>query len=350
MILVTIFPAFAADDGIYRPVDYEVGKPIVDSATGIITYSYEFDVTPRLNSYFDDVYNSSDLTDSVRVYPPVGTKKITIRTYPLGVYGYSNSNWPKDRGVVDVRDFKSYSQFELSATFHVTYGMIMQPAGKTEVRSFWSVYCYDDSGWYTGTIQSTTSVKSFDVQSSNTIGYSYDCGGIIELPEGTSYILPCCISSVYSPGTTAAVSYDISVTDLRLDFSIDSFVENSLAMQAIKEQLLLQYGSLENINDVLGDTFDSLFGSDYEGKDEVEQNKQNSETTVEDIEDAIGRLEAIESDISGLTYDSLTSFLRTRPWNLVKDLVSPIMDWGQSGIIMLLVVSLVNLSVILLGR
>ena len=349
-MLVTVFPAYAADDGIYSPADYENGKPVSDPQTGLITYHYVFDATPRLRYYLNGNLKDDVLADEYTAYPPAGSTSVGVRYFPLGVAGASNSPIPSNKGVIDVTDFKQYSKFTLSTSFDIEWTFVRPAEGTLDMRGFWAVYCYDGNGWYTGTVQSATTSQKLDVSPGMTSGLNYQVTGEITLPAGTAYILPMAYTNCYVDSTWQDATFICRPRMFALDFTIDSVLENSLSIQVIKDQLMLQYAAMEDMKDILGDTYDSLFGSDYSDKDEVEQNKKDSETTVEDIEQAIDILENYQESIPIGSHDVINSFLQSKPWKSIGQLVSPIMECNQFAVVMLAIVSLMNLSIILIGR
>lgn len=360
-LILCVTPAFASEDGIYDPADYEVGSPQVDSSTGKITYTYEFGVTPRINSYYDDVYNSSDVTaDTIVLRPPIDTKKVSYRTYPLGVYGNPYGQWPADRGVVDVRDFKAYSQFTLSATFDVSLAFIMMQSGVFEMRSFWDVICYDASGQNIGLIRSDTTSLKYTIEDSWSSGTTYTAGGVIQLPEGTAYILPTCMNSIYVPSLVSESRFEIRAHDLKLEFSIDSVLENTLTMQVIKNQLSDISEGIQDTNDKLDDTNDKLDDANNKLDDIISgspEDMQDAEQSASDLQQEIDSFESIMEDLEQYekidqvwSADVLTYFINGKGYLWVKDLISPLLNWSPYSTIMLTILALVNLSLILFGR
>lgn len=344
-LVLCVTPAFAAEDGIYRPADYEVGKPVTD-AHGVITYHYSFGVTPLVRTYFTDIFDSELYTSEFEIIPPSGVQKTAVRVFPLGVYGNTNSPWPVGRGVVDVRDFKAYSQFDLAATFDVSVTWPSPNNGTLSVRHYWFVQCYDDTGYPTGLIKSQTFDESFNINNSGAGGHSITCGGVIQLPENTAYILPSVYLVLYAPPASGNHRYIVRTTDLYMSFSIDSVLENTQTMQTMKDQLQQMNDKLDDTNEKL----DDILNGSPEDNQTAADSSQNVENKVNDYYSIMRELEQYEKIESQWGVEVLANFLNSDAYWKFQDLLSPLLNWPSYSTLMLTILALVNLSIILFGR
>lgn len=344
-LMLCVTPAFAAEDGIYVPADYLNGSPIVD-AHGVITYHYNFKTTPLIRSYFTDVFDQDFYSHDATLHPPEGTMKTAFRVFPLGVYGNTNQPWPTNRGVIDVRDFKAYSQFELAATFDVLMTFVYPVNGTITLRWYWFVQCYDSSGWPTGLIRSTTYDKNFDITNAGTTGTSVTAGGVLQLPENTSYILPSCYIVLNSPPLSESSYYNVSAYDLNMSFSIDSVLENTLTMQTMKDQLGDISSGIGNLGDKLDDIFNGTPEQNQQAGETVDRFEEH-EKDFDSILDQLNDYEHLDISWSGSV---LANFVASNAYLYFKDLFSPILNWTPYVNNLLAVLAFVNLSVILFGR
>ena len=342
-LVLCVIPAFASQDGIYIPADYVSGKPVVD-AHGVITYHYSFNVTPLIRISFTDTLHSQHLAYEVDITVPEGVQKTTFRVFPLGVYVESNKPWATNRGVIDVRDFKAYSQFDLAATFDVGITWPSPDTGTITYRHYWYVQCYDDAGYPTGVIRSTTVEENFDPVGAG--GKTITCGGTLQLPENTSYILPSAYLVLYGPPASGSHRYIIRTDDLFMSFSIDSVLENTQTMDAIEKQLNAIGGQLDDLQS----SIDNIYEGSEDDKQAAEDSASNVGSQVNDYYSIMRELEQYEHIDQEWSATILANFLNSDGYLKVKDLMSPLLNWGPYNTIMLTILALVNLSVILFGR
>lgn len=346
VVALSVFPAFASEDGIYKPFDYQTGEVIMGE-NGFVTHKFAFDVPPLMRYYINnELQDDVPTTDEVNIAPPAGTMSVAVRTYPLGVSASNNKPWPAERGVIDVREFKQYAQFTLTAEFDIEWTFVYPPIGTITLRGIWYVYCYDDSGWYTGTITSTATSENIDITNGGTTGKHYISEGLLTLPEGTAYILPLCLTTCYTPPTNEESYFICRPKSFGLSLSYNYILENSSSMNTIKNLL----GDVSSGIGDLNDKFDEMFNGNDEGNQMAQGSANNVGNSSADLKEIMAQLEQYEHIDQDWSRNYLANFLSSSGYLRLQDLISPILNWSQYVTILLTILALTNLSLILFGR
>lgn len=341
VLLCSIFVPAMAVSNVYQPKDY-ISRIEYEGNNEIVYYN--FDVAP----YFSVRNQASGVATndfgSVFIENVNSQKPYVFRIYPLGqnfVPGSSISS-----GVIDIRDFKSKAvfNFEASVNFNIQYAYKTMAAGTTNFYFLSSVYfCfYDADGGFISQVSSSDIRYDVKLISALLEGtgeeYVLDISAPMQIPENAVYMAPCILSYLYPPDQNA----DHLIT--RIDCDTQGF-----HLFVSKNLLIEQSETLEAINDKADDL---IYGTPEQNQAAQDaQNKADSfQSEVEagqELEE--GWLQDFDESSDSLN-NTITGFINGKGFTQLSALVSPIMSWENTGVIMMLLIAFINMSIILFGR
>lgn len=341
-----VFPAFAEVRDIFYPKDYIYSYDFDGINASVV---YFFDTTPLLSVLDRGSGNSLSNLGSVSV-SNLSSPSYVFRAFPLGLFNNPTQDDPS--GVVDVTDFKSKAVFDLSGvlTFDVQYAYYGTAA--YESLAYFNTYTYvsfyDELGGFISSKQSD--VHRHDLEFSipengdEKIGFAIplDVKFSLDIPDNAVYMMPCILSYFYPP-TDEMGHFITDVTASTNDFIIQAeknvVIENSETMNAIKDKL----GDLNN-------KVDTIVNGTPEQNQIAQENSELLEEYQTEMDDIFHRLDQFDHVDTASAMGAIQNFIDEDGWKDVRELISPILDWEHTVTIMLIVLSLINLSIILFGR
>lgn len=272
-----------------------------------------------------------------------------FRIYPLGeafVPGNSIRS-----GVIEIADFKSNAVFEVKQCidFTINYEYSKEADGDTSLYFETTAYaCFYDSE-LNFISQITSSLTRTDItltgsDPNENYGYNVilDVDMPLVIPENAVYMVPCILSYLYPPTHDAPHMInlmDTNVRELYVQISKNLLVDQSDTLNAIDDQL----GDLNDKADSILNGNEHQQGLAQDGSEKVEQNQQTMDEVLASLED----YEQLDAN-TGM--EAIRDFLEEDGWRDVEELLRPLLQWEPTVTIMLIVLSLINLSVILFGR
>ena len=330
---------------VYQPKDY-ISRIEYEGNDEIVYYN--FDVDPYYSVRNEANGSTTNDYGSVSIENVISQKRYVFRIYPLGnnfVPGSSISG-----GVIDIRDFKSKAvfNFEVSVNFNIQYAYKTMAAGTTNFYFLSSVYfCfYDADGGFIS--QVTSSDIRYDVKLISALlegtgeEYVLDISAPMQIPENAVYMAPCILSYLYPPDQNAdhlITRMDCDTKGFHLFVSKNLLIEQSETLQAVEDQL----GDLNDKADTMINGSQQQQNQAQDGSEKVEQNQQ-------EMDDILGQLDEYEKIDNTTAMEAIRNFLKENGWLDVREILGPLIDWGPTITIMLIVLSLINLSIILFGR
>lgn len=299
--------------------------------------------------------------DYVRLSPnPDITTPFYFTAFPLGARstgGPPLSNSASGQIAIDVSDFKSLAtmtymsniQLELDISYFAYASAIDE---RLVVGVDWLFMAYGESGNYIGSIdrhQESISVTLQDVYSDGT-SYIYDLPIDMDLvfsdfAETVSYIVPSCavtVSTTYDEPDLTVSYIQFSCDGFTISARTDMLLKDSLTLQAIEDQL----GDLNDKTDTL-----------INGTPEQNQAAQDAKDEVLDFRDEAERIEDEQNNLLQNAEEALDDMLLVvdeaingAGWGLLSRLLTPVMDFKYTGILMLLAIAFINMSIIMFGR
>lgn len=364
LICTVSMPVLAADDGIYSLSD--AGVTYRSSGNNIlITYGFGNNCAPYYRAYINDVlYDDGDgptfdLTSANHVSDPM---KFAFYFNP---FGYSTGKF-MTKGFVDISDLKTYSSFDMSSKIYIDMGAA-NIEDSLSFRGFYLFYFYDENLKYITHV--TGDVNTYH-PGSLTEQYELLLSGTVNVPAGARYLAIEARAVIETGGLYSGGTLYFTHEGTYLTVSIDSILENSLAMQDIKSAL----GDIKNsIDGGFADLDESINKGNQavidkiedviEGKDEwanQSQDRHNEQQELEDKADDV--MDSIDdgTDLDKILPDNaqtqedlentITNWKGTNAWQQWKYILSPLMNDASIGQIMLMLVAFINISVLLIGR
>lgn len=276
--------------------------------------------------------------------------------YPLGKYctgGPPLSNVASGGIAIDVTDFRSEAVLDIYTNFTVNLDLGYDSATDAQydneyyhVSVAWSFNRYNASGSYLGSIDSGSTFVNLDLQDCPEY-YVYDCsvGAYCPLshPNDTvAYIVP-----------TASVTLTCTGENDRIDVRSLSFAFDSFTLSTRTDMLLKESKTLEAIEDQLGslnDKADTIINGDQQQQDSAQDGSENVQQNQQQMDDILAQLDDYEKMDTTSAMVAIKNFLDEDGWNDVREVIGPVIDWSHTVTIMLIVLSLINLSIILFGR
>lgn len=352
MVLVAslTIPASAVSWTVLSPVDYISDTYYEGNIRNVV---FDFDRTPYIQCYYNgrslSSYGSIRWVDTDGVGPAA-----RLSVFPLGAYsagGPPLSNSSSGAIAIDITDCRPNAALTLSSKFAVqldlNYDAYDQYIDETFVVSgYWSFQTYSESGSYLGTVSSSQFsefIRLQDVDENYTFHLPLDLNLIVsELPTTRVYLVP--ILSVNLALVEDAANIVVNYAEfLCYDFTIstqtDMLLEESLTLRAID-------GKLGDLNDKA----DTIINGTQEQQEAGQNALDKAEEQEREFDEIMDQLEEYEKIDSGSVSAVIQEFVYSNGWLYVKDLLSPLLDWGPTATIMLIVLALVNISVILFGR
>lgn len=333
IVLCSIFvPAYAAAV-VLKPIDYANGMS--PTTEGTMLYSFRFKSTP----YFE-CFNGSTLalqtSGSLEWYPVGGNDFYRISISPLGNTLYNGT-------VIDVSDFKT------GAVLDVAFSALLELDLKSEgssgltyiARSQMLLYWFDKDMNLIKTENCGTVEKSFTHGEADAwlLQNSYD----MSILDDAAYVSPRFITQIYKPDAGDILRVR-SAENIFLDVVVekDDVNADSLLLENIEKQL-----------DDLNDKADELIN----GTPEQNQAAQDAQNKVDSFQSEVNGSQELEKEwledfdeSSDILNDNITGFVDGKGFTQLSALVSPIMTWASTGVIMMLLIAFINMSIILFGR
>lgn len=379
LIASLVIPVNAVSWTVVNPADHITETRRED---GIDYVSYDFNTSPLIN-YSLSGYPDADLVGSA--YSSVSLEidhtyrlPLKLKVYPLGkVYspGYGLTSPYSGQIAIDASDFKPNAALTVNANIYLHLDFFYTSAvwaSRSDVvgGSIQAVfYEYDANGNYLSKIS--------DLYSFQLVLSPQDGTATVQLPYqktlslssmngGTRYIVP-----YFSVGMSAP--QDVDDIDLRqVDFSSEAFyistqtdmlLKDSMTLEAIEKQLEdlndktdSTNEKLDDLNDQLGDLNDKA-DTVISGTPGMQQNADDASNFAQDQYEELNRVEELEKEYlddyeasSDVLNDKVSLFVDGVGFTQLTALVTPIMNWNYSGLIMLLVIAFINMSVIMFGR
>lgn len=355
-------PAKAATWTTLNPVDY------IDAVYTEGNYRYvryDFQRTPLISTPNGNT-NGSFLQLKPSVDNPL---KQQFLVYPLGTKfsGGPPLSSSSFNVAIAVSDFKSNAALTVSSSLELSLGVSYTAYSqfieeKLVIDVLWSFAGYGGSGNYLGSIESTDYLTNktlqdvyVDEQYSLIVPVNMTISPL-SFEEKVYYIVPYVSLTYHVINDHEDICIDywrLSCDDFSITTRIDMLYEQSLTMQKIEDQIGDLGDKLDNVDDQLGDLNDKadtiINGNDHQlnnaqdGSEKVEQNQDTMDDVLADL-DEYDKLDAT----TGM--EAIQNFLDQDGWLDVRELISPLLEWGPTVTIMLIVLSLINLSVILFGR
>lgn len=298
--------------------------------------------------------------------------------FPLGKkYSPASALTSVDSGqiAVDVHDFKPSAAVTVNVNFYLHIDYVYDTAvdwsryDTVGFTCYLRFYEYDGNGKPTAmqvkivegtydlspqSTQATLSVpiqKTFELSSMN---------------ENTRYIVPYFYLSTYSNFDVADIelrNVGVSLKGFYIQTQTDMIMKDSLTLEAIEKHLEdlndktdSTNEKLDDLNDQLGDLNDKA-DTVISGTPGMQQNADDASNFAQDQNEEANRVEELEKEYlddyeasSDALNDKVSLFVDGVGFTQLTALVTPIMNWKYSGLIMLLVIAFINMSVIMFGR
>lgn len=328
-------PALAAVP-VLRPSDYITDIYHPDEYTLITSFRYPLQPLYKLyrnETHVADFYDGMDW-----YYNGSDTTSYRVRYYPLG---YVPSTTSANGAVVDLSDFKSQSVIRMSYTIQLQLEFSLGGNDKLTFDTNAAVYAY----WYDADFRYVSTTTSGVIASTFSYGDPIDCWVVqnsfdMQIPANAAYFCPVVNCRITDPDTgnilsiasTDGTYFDMSVTK-------DVVLDNSETSHRIEDEL-------EDLND----NMDELVNGTPEQQEDYKDRENQMQDIDEGLNSAMAQLEALENVDTSSAYKAMKGFLDEDGWKDIKVLIEPIFQWSDYITIMLIVLSLVNLSVILFGR
>lgn len=313
------------------------------------TINYYFDTAPYLSLRENSSGNLTQGYNTVSIHGVQYYETYVFRVYPLGESFVPGRNITSS--VIDVSDFKSRAVFNLSCDIEFLASYSCQPfaSGDTSFyfRSTAYVCFYDINGTYidqitTGAVRTDVVIEDIGNVEQNNTTFVLNVDIPLQIPEGAVYMAPCVLSYMYPPDYEAPHSISLlTASSNRFIMTADKnlLVENSETLQAIEDQL----GDLNDKADTIINGTDDQLNNAQDGSEQVQQNQQ-------EMDDILAQLDDYEKFDPTPAMQAIQSFLEEDGWQDVREVIAPVIDWAPTVTIMLIILSLINLSVILFGR
>lgn len=290
----------------------------------------------------DSTYISAkDLTTNVAtngsgsVYINDFTSNYVFRIYPLGD-SFTPGN--KNTGtLIDIADLIDNAIIELTynMVFDIQFLKYSGAYGTSELHFSTSAYAcfYDKDGNPVG--QDVENVKEFVILE-NPDGVTEDSMTFnpgtfrfaLSIPEDAVYMAPCYLMYIYPPD-----SHD-PIYIKNLTATCDGF-----RISTVKNMMLEQNQKLDTI---INGTDDQLNDA-QDGSEKVEHDQQ-------EMDDILAQLDDYEKLDTITAMEAIKNFLDEDGWKDAREVIGPVIDWAPTVTIMLIILSLINLSIILFGR
>lgn len=345
LVASLIIPAQAANNVLY-PKDYILYTKYEGN---IETISYYFDVSPylsvmeRINGH---LYTGFNFVDINGVY---SEDTYIFRVYPLGqafTPGAFNNGT-----LIDIGDFKSRAIIKLTCDLEFYVHIEAQPFASGDSTCYFEstpyVCFYDKDGNFVDWTLADVERKEIVIEDIGNVEQSLqkfplDVEIPLQIPDGAAYMAPCVLSYFYPPETEAPHSIGFLRANcnrfiLRADKSI--LLEQSETLKAVEEQL----GDLN-------DKADTIINGDQQQQDSAQDGSENVQQNQQHMDDILAQLDDYEKMDTTSAMEAIKNFLDEDGWNDVREVIGPVIDWSPTVTIMLIVLSLINLSIILFGR
>ena len=351
LVCSIVVPAFAAFN-VLRPSDY-LSNTL--NKNGVIYSYYRFNARPVIK--YDGSSGSGNVGNENAYYiPNANDTSVSIRYFPLGTLVSGNA--PASGAVIDIRDFKVGSVVDIATTYQLK---IYYQAGATAVppeaaytNSIVYIYFYDVNGNYISVTNSYAKRVDFEVNSSEGTVWALQSTFSFAVPDNCAYMIPYfrCRFEFPQP-VTEIVRVETMDTYFQLNVGVDSVLENSETMKKIEKHLADIGDKIDDTNDKLDETnekLDDIISGSEEQQSAASDAEDQVQSNEQQFDDIMDQLEDYESIDTSTVFGAIHDFLEQDGWKDVRELLSPVLDWTHTATIMLIILSLINLSIILFGR
>lgn len=346
MVLVAglTVPVNAAVHDVYYPADW-ISDVISDGSD--VTIRYEFTNRTYISALNRNTNGTTNGYEEIYLWD--FTSDYIFRIFPLGRLFTPGSNCTSE--LIDISDFKKQAVVDLSYNmiFRVYCNTRAGADGTSELTFItYSYICYFDSdGKFLSYDYNTLQQDVIQLENRDPDGdvYVYNPGTMslsTRIPDDAVYMAPCYLMYAYPPDGHSPIfitELDACCGGFRLDVKKNLLIEQSETLKAIEEQL----GDLN-------DKTDTIINGTQEQQEAGQNALDKAEEQEREFDEIMDQLEEYEKIDSGSVSSEIQNFVYTDGWLYVKDLLSPLLDWGPTATIMLIVLALVNISVILFGR
>lgn len=339
--LLSVAPAFAASFTVYDPADY-IGRTSADGNT--ITTEFVFPSTPMYYVYANGTPPSDSFSGSFDYQVDADWTSVLIRTFPFGTF--RSSGEVAAGPVVELDDFKKNSvlSVEFFTTFRIKYVNRWENAGPDDtgyITSSASFFFYDGSGNFITAITSSPITNTVYMSSTSGSGHALLNGFDVSIPDNAIYMIPAYRSNFVLPTGSAVVTSISNAGNpwFTVRTTSDAVIEQTETMNAIERHL----GEIVDQNE-------TIINGTPEKQAEADAIQDQIDKYHSEMDEAMSELDEYEKWDDTTVMDDIQNFLTADGWKQVRELLSPILDWGPTALIMLLALSMINLSIILFGR
>lgn len=296
-------PANAATilSGNYDPADY-IHDIVISGDTKTIRYDFS-DIRYGFFCWDSKTNYSFTTTDSINVQIPDDSAYFTVQAFPFGnAFDATASNLSQSaHGCLYVGDILPNSDIAYNFTFDVTltWDNADGEPFSIQLHCYHYLDIYDADGNYIRTDTVASTVTSYDVDATD-VGLQltdtiYVSGSF---PAVAAYVRPRLRFSVYNSGTLHMVELIVQGGHTALSVDINTVLENSNQMAAIKDKL----------NDILTGTPEQNEDADN-AKDELDNKKDQIEDLVDQMTPSKPDTDSVDTDIGAIAGDVSTELL-----------------------------------------
>lgn len=265
---------------------------------------------------------------------------------------------------IDVRDLKPRASLKVSYTYYAAFDLRYHAEASGDVSlpiaTKFSLSMYDKDGKYIGlhapsVYGSVAILENPHTTDDYTYNDSFTCEYEWELPENCAYIIPLVLHNLTFPDNESPIYVEkISFSSgfFEIKTCVDTILENSMTYDVIKDKLGELNDKADQTNQELGDLndkADEIINGNLDQWDAAQDADQELQDIQSDLDSIMSELDEYEEfDLSVM--DAIKDFLEADGWKDMAVVLDPFLNWRPMLTIMLVVLSLVNLSVILFGR
>ena len=371
MVLLSslIIPAHAVSWIVVNPADH-ISSTYREN--GIDYVSFNFNSSPLIE-YSLTGYSGDTLTGtaqnsvSLNIDHSYGLP-LRLWVYPLGKKYEEGSKLTSSASgqiAIDVHDFKPSAAVTVNANLYLHLDYIYDTALNASASDYlgltWYIkfFEYDANGNCVNVIIETVQgVYGLDPQTTQaTLAVPLQKTiEITSMHEDTRYVVPFFRVGMSLPQNVPDIELrrvDFSAKAFFIQTQTDMIMKDSLTLEAIEKHLEDLNDKTDVTNEKLDDLNDKadtiINGEQYQqsnAQDGAEQVGQNQQ----DMDDILAQLDDYEKLDTTTAMDAIKNFLEEDGWRDVRELISPVIDWTYTITIMLIILSLINLSIILFGR
>lgn len=348
-----------------NPADY-IKDVVLTGDTKTVVYDFNGASVPRIR-FTDNLGGSEEfVSQTLPVHYDVNPEsKINhIWIYPFGLRYTENQDIVSSHGFIDVSEIMPGATFTFTSRWNLEVDMQSWDTNDCEIGMALYYHSYDAEGKYLETVKTSTSWSDMEVVDTGdyyVLRSVYEAHFGIEVKPNVHYICPYMTATILT-STEMLGSSQITVWDASFGGSVDvnMIYEQSTQMNVIKNKLdgiSNQVGQtndkLDGVTDKIQDTndkLDDLIQGTPEQNEVADNAVNDTQQSISDFNSIIEKLEDYETIDVDWSAEHLKNFFDSAGYRQVEDLIEPLLHWEWFGTILLVILSLSNLSLIFFGR